>query len=113
MTDNGSEEKRLDFHFIKSNQFRVISIDGAWGGPEPRGKMIGVSVYSERNAIPLKVTHELDEAGRMGRELGRSGRSGIVREIEAHLVMTPETARSFANWLNEKADLLLEGEARK
>ena len=45
--------EQLEFHYIKSNQFRVIHVDGGIGSITPKG-FIHFALYSERLAIPRK-----------------------------------------------------------
>ena len=68
--------KEIEFDFIKSNLFRVIRGDGAFGGIAPGGA-IHMSIYSERHPIPTKTVHKL-EGGQLGPELRdrREGRTG-------------------------------------
>ena len=54
--------KELEFDFIKSNFFRVIKADGAFGGISPNGS-IHMALYSERSAIPTKTFHSLEALG--------------------------------------------------
>ena len=94
--------KQIEFDFIKSNFFRVIRADGAFGGIAPGGA-IHMAIYSERQAIPTKTVHSLD-----GQQLGaeivekREGRTAIVREVEVDVVMELPQAIVFRQWLDEK-----------
>lgn len=96
-------ENELQFHFEKSSYFRVIHVDGAFGGLSPGPRMIHMAVFSERQPLPKSVTHKIDH-GVLGPEIAdkRQGRSGIFREIEADLVMSVDTAISMRAWLDEK-----------
>src|SRR4051812_48004722 len=78
--------KEVEFDFIKSNFFRVIRADGAFGGIAPSGS-IHMQIYSERQPIPTKVTHPV-ENGQVGPEIlaRRQGRKAIVREVEIDVV---------------------------
>jgi len=98
------EKQTVEFHMIKANNFRVIHVDGAFGGPTPMGQ-ISAAIYSERPPIPLKIVQEVTGTG-LGDEVQRSTRSGFVREVEAELRMSANTARSLAEWLNQKADAI-------
>lgn len=97
------DRARLTFHYIKSNAFRVIHADGAWGGITPRLK-IQMALYSERTPIPQQTIHQLTDAHTLGDELKeeRISREGIIREVEAEVIMDIETAESLASFLNEK-----------
>lgn len=96
----------VPFHYIKSNQFRVIHADGVLGNVTPSG-LIFVSFYSERGAIPQMMVHEIS-GGQVGAEQleERVSKKGIVREVEVGAAMSVETATSVITWLQEKIDLI-------
>jgi hypothetical protein len=102
--ESPAEPPVIRFHMIKSNFFRVIHADGIFGGISPRGG-IQIAFFSERQPIPQQMCHTLDaETGRLGDELEdqRITRDGVVREIEANVVMELPTAKSFLRWLEAK-----------
>jgi hypothetical protein len=94
--------EQIEFDFIKSNYFRVIKADGAFGGLTPSGS-IHMALYSERQAIPTKVIHKL-EGGKLGPEIRerREGRQGIVREVEVDVILDPQQAVLLRDWLTDK-----------
>ena len=96
-------EGELEFHFEKSNFFRVIHVDGAYGGFSPANLQIHMAVFSERQPIPRKVVQEV-RAGELGAEIPakRVGKTGMFRELEADLVMSVETAIALRVWLDQK-----------
>jgi hypothetical protein len=97
-----SNSNRLTFHYVKSNQFRVIRADGAWGGVTPRLE-IQMSVFSER--LPLPEFDEMDISEVPAKPI-RTGvkTKGLIREVESAILMSSSTARSLAQWLADKAD---------
>lgn len=99
--DSDDEPRSVTFHYIKSNFFRVIHADGAWGGITPRGNL-QVSFWNERAPIPKQLTQEIDAGNRLGEEIGRKSRQGIVREVEAEIVMSLECAEVFLEWFDGK-----------
>src|SRR5262245_55399559 len=94
--------KEVEFDFIKSNFFRVIRADGAFGGLAPNG-VLHMALYSERHPIPTKTVHKID-AGKLGPELRerRQTRKAIVREVEIDVAMDIQQAIVLRNWLDEK-----------
>jgi hypothetical protein len=90
----------ISFSYIKSRAFRVIHVDGAIGGPGPRGSLY-VSVFSERLPIPQEQTYRLTDGSQLGDEIvdERKTRKGIVREVEAALVIDLQTAKNLLQWL--------------
>jgi hypothetical protein len=99
--------KSVEFHYIKSNLFRVLHVDGALGSVTPSG-LIFVGFYNERAAIPQIMVHEITDAGQVGTERAeeRVGKKGVVREVEVGAVMSLDTAKSFVTWLQDKIDLV-------
>ena len=102
-TKSNTPKPHINFHYIKANQFRVIHADGVHGGLHPRGN-IQMSFFSERVPIPKRVSHEIDEDGKLGKEIvsERETRDGIVREVEVGVVMGVSEARSLVKWLQQK-----------
>lgn len=104
MTEETAREgapQRLRFHYIKSQSFRVVHVDGALGGVTPRG-LIHCAVYSERAAIPQTTEHDLSAEGRLGDVVSQEGKEGIVRELDVDLIMTMQTAIDLRDWLNAR-----------
>ena len=107
-----NEEPVIRYHFIKSNAFRSIHVDGVWGGIGPT-KNIEMNIFSQRSPIPRQVVHQIDEENengvvKQGEELRdlRVSRDGIVREIEASLIISPAVAAAIHGWLGEKLEAL-------
>lgn len=98
MTDEAPDS--VAFSFIKSRHFRVIHVDGAIGSITPRG-LIHVAVYSERPAIPQLIVQRI-ENGALGAAETVESRGGIVREVDADLMLTPDAARGLRDWLDER-----------
>src|SRR5205807_2031151 len=88
--------------FIKSNFFRVIKADGAFGGLTGNGSL-HMALYSERSSIPTKLVHRVVD-GQLGPEIRekRKGRKAIVREVEVDVTMDIAQAVLLRNWLDEK-----------
>ena len=91
--------KAVDIHFVKSAHFRVVHVDGAWGGLTP-AQNLSLGFYSERIAIPRLVQFGITGDGKLGEELDRQGRTGVVREMEVELVMDKAAATSFLEWFS-------------
>ena len=104
--DNDSETtQRFTFHFIKSNHFRVIHGDGAWGGITPSGSLAMV-FYSERMPIPQRIDHEITPVGTLGAPTNVESKRGVVREMEVEVVVNLEAAKGISNWLNAQIESL-------
>ena len=96
-----NETEVVDFHYIKSNSFRVIYAHGAMGSITPSGE-IYFSLYNERAAMPRRITHEVTKDNQLGAILESEGRTGYVRELEAGVILTAENATSLRDWLTER-----------
>lgn len=95
----------LDVHYIKVSDYKPWHIDGAFGGLTSSG-YIYLGVYCERGPIPRKVTYELqledETTARMGEEVDKDSKQGIVREVVAGLYMNKTTAVNLRTWLDER-----------
>lgn len=96
---------RISFQYIKSNFFRVIHADGIHGGLSS-DLDIHMAVYSERRPIPQEVVHVITGEGELGEEdlTARKTRSGMIREVDADIVVDLNTARAVVRWLQDKID---------
>jgi len=97
--------EKVRFHYIKSNYFRVVHVDGAHGGVTPDGNIF-FSAYSQRAPIPQITTHKVDAEGSVAEEIReeRITKDGIVREVEVGIMMDIATAESLHKWLGEKIE---------
>jgi hypothetical protein len=104
----------VKFWFLKSQQFRVIHVDGAIGGVTPRG-LIHAAVYNERAAIPQSTYQKLSSDGMLGETVSVESKEGIIREVEVDMMMSKQTAIEFRDWLSARIAELegLEAEVKK
>lgn len=99
MEDKPSTE--IKFHYIKANDFRVISATGVWGGTTPRGN-ISMSFFTERTPIPKTISHELTEEGKLGAETNRDLLEGVIRDVHINVMVDLPFASSLRDWLDDK-----------
>jgi hypothetical protein len=99
------EQQEVTFNYLKSQFFRVIHADGAWGGVSPRGD-IHISFYNERMAIPDKSRVVISESGNALKPEEFESTSAVVREVEADVVVDLTTAIQLRDWLNNKISTL-------
>jgi hypothetical protein len=104
-SENSPHPTSVKFHFIKSPLFRVLHVDGAYGGVGPHGH-IHMAVFNERTAIPQLVEHEISPTGQLGKELDRVSKDGVIRELEGDLVFDVETAKALVVWIKDKIDTI-------
>lgn len=100
---NQSPSEKVRVEYVKSNLFRVSHVDGAFGGTSPRLELF-ISFYSERFPIPKVLTYEVSPTGMPGEEIvaERESKSGIIREVEAGIILDLPAAKAFSAWLNGK-----------
>jgi hypothetical protein len=98
------EKGTISYDYIKGNDFRVIHVDGVWGGNAPNFGRIHMAVFSERWPIPKRTVNRLIAEGTVGEEIfeERITRNAVVREIEVNLVMDIDTATVMRDWLTDK-----------
>src|ERR1017187_6988830 len=84
-------------YITKSNFFRVVHVDGVYGGGTPTPGNIMMTVFSHRIPFPAKIVND----GR-GNEIvsKRDVKYGMEQELEASLVMSLDTAKLMLVWLN-------------
>jgi len=113
MTTNGErrinpgidlEKGTISYDYIKGNNFRVIHVDGVYGGNAPQLGVIHMDVFSERWPIPKRTVNRFNPEREIGEEIfeERVTRDAVVREVEAHLVMNIEVATKIRGWLDDK-----------
>lgn len=97
------EDKKIRIEYMKSNLFRVVHADGAFGGTSPRLQLF-MTFYSERFPIPKVLTYQPTSTGAPGHEVmeERESKEGIIREVEVGVLLDLPAAKTFAVWLNEK-----------
>ena len=99
----------LQFHYIKSPDYREIACHGALGGLTPQ-KVIWMSLFSERFPIPRVVEYALtsepgqevmfDEAA--SKPSSVESRTGVIRHVEMSAYLDIETAKRVHKWLGEQ-----------
>jgi len=92
---------KVTFNYIKASLFRTIHVDGVIGAITPNGH-IHFAVFSERPAIPRVVENKLNEDGRIGEEIHKETKEGIVREMEVDLLMNLQSAQNLHDWLGNR-----------
>jgi len=113
-TSQPETPSQIRFHYIKSNFFRVVHVDGAHGGVTPK-REIEINFYSERPAIPRTMTYRVQPNGHLGDEITeeRDTRGGIVREIEVGAVMDIATAEAIITWLQRNIKIIKDSQKKE
>lgn len=103
--------RTISFDYIKSNSYRVVYVDGVFGGMTPRGGNIHMATWNQRSPHPDQVTHEVLSNGIVGPEVGRKIGPNVVRELEVGLVFDKHIAQAMIGWLQTQIKQIEETEA--
>lgn len=100
------DAKTIDIYYKKTRNHRTIYATGAWAGVTPQGEL-QLAFFKDLSPMPDYVTHDINGAV-LGPEISRVAQVGMVRETEATIVLSPETAenviglmQTFLNRLKE------------
>lgn len=102
---NNLDNDTLDFHYIKSRFFRVLHTDGTIGNITPKGDIF-IGFYNERPSLPDKMTYRI-EGSKLGQPINvETEHEGIMRELDAAIVMDYDVAKTFLVWLSGQVSQL-------
>jgi len=107
MDDPNDNEPQISFHYIKSKSFRVIHVDGAWGGTNPKG-YITIAFFSERSPIPRQLTYDINKDGDLGDLVYVDTKEGVIREVEVEVVLDLESTKGLIQWLQDRVEMMQE-----
>ena len=83
----------------RAKKYRILPAEGALGGITP-SQMYQINFYIESPNIPIEMTHELSEDGKLGDQINQVSEGGeIIREIQCAVLMTVPQAESLAHWI--------------
>ena len=99
----GEHPQRITVLFRKDENYRLIPVNGVWGGVTSRGD-IQVDLYHESLMRPSEVTHDLTPQGAIGPETARKPSQPLIeRTVLVGMMLTAEQADSIGRWLRDKA----------
>ena len=93
--------KTITFRFERDEHYRLIPVNGIWGGVTLRGD-VKADLIHESQALPEAITHEVTAEGTLT-EVKRAPATSFQRTVLASMVLTPEQAESIGLWLQQKA----------
>jgi len=102
--ETGKTQSKVKINYKKTDSYRSYLVDGIFGGLTPSGKLY-VELFTERQVTPQSIEYLVAEDGKLGQEIKREGKEGLVRQIEAGLVMDVDMAEVLIGWLREKLEL--------
>src|ERR1700730_16012555 len=111
MADESKTPDVLQFHYIKSPNYREIACHGVIGNPTPNGK-IWVAFFAERMPIPRVVGYHVASVPQgqpipfneatAGAPVIMESRQGIVRHVEFTAYFDLDVAERLQEWLGDR-----------
>jgi len=101
----------VSFDYIKASGFQSLRADGVIGGLTPSDR-IHMAIYSERPAIPRRLTYAVSDKGELGQLMEVQSRESVVREMSADVFFDLRTAEAIHKWLGERI-IELKGRPKK
>lgn len=108
--DSELQDVKLQFHYIKSNDYREVACHGVLGGVSPNGS-IWFCMWNERGAIPRTVEFDVQATaeGRIQdfdehtfKPAFVDSRPGIVRSVEVGAYLDVSAAERLHAWLGAR-----------
>ena len=94
--------KKIEFVFKRDEGYRLIPVNGIWGGVTPRGD-VKADLFHEAQSQPEAITHEPTPEGGL-RDVKRTPPVNVFqRTLFAGMVLSPEQAESIGLWFQQKA----------
>ena len=95
-------QAQIVFEYAKGPNLRSVHADGFLGGLTSSG-YLHVAFFTEQPVLPTKHVFRLNPDGSLGAEVAddRSPQDPIVREMQASVLITANTAEVLRNWLDQ------------
>lgn len=97
--------KHISFKYVHPEDLRDLYVNGVWGGVTPQNEIF-MHFYSERHAIPKKITHEINPDQSLGTVTSEEKGGDAVRLIQTSIVFNVATAIAFRDWLNDRINYI-------
>lgn len=94
-----TEKGTLDFHHIKSPDFKTGYASGLFANLTPNG-LINLTFYIDRNPIPDLISFNIED-GKLGQESNKITRKGIVREVQHGVLVDVNTLKNVITVLEQ------------
>jgi hypothetical protein len=89
---------KIGIYYQRSRHYRTIHADGAQLGVTPRAA-IQFTLFTDQRPMPEFVLHQINPDGNLGEVIEEAKKEGVIREVEANVVMDVATATSFVEKL--------------
>jgi hypothetical protein len=100
-TPDNEEQRTASFEFATSPAYRVVHVDGVWGGITPHG-LIQMALFSDRKPFPSRVDYQRGDGGVLEEVRREQTDAAFEREIEVSGMLSVGVAKSLAAWLEER-----------
>lgn len=94
--------KKLNFKYIKPNNFKTSLINGAIGGITHQG-LLDIKFYVETHAHPEQTELEINEEGFLVND-NTNKPDYSIRSIEFEALIDEHTTRAVYEWLGKKLE---------
>lgn len=97
------KKKAIEYRYLRAPDHRFYHADGYIGGWSPSGNLV-VDGFVERGALPDIIVQEITEQGVPGKETGRQGGGGIIRERTFGMIINPAQVVALRDFLVVKIE---------
>ena len=92
-------KKKIEFKYTKSPDYRLKYVNGAFGGPTPKGE-IKIDFFIDHMETPDGVVYAITPNGQIGEEIKRTPlKQPITRELQVGIIANLQDAKSLHEWL--------------
>lgn len=95
-----SAPNQIKIFYEKSPQYRTIGADGIWAGISPQGG-VQIAFFTDIRPTPDYTAHIVTTEGRIGDQIDKLEKDGIVRETEVMIVLRPQVAEQLIGLLQQ------------
>jgi hypothetical protein len=102
---------KIQFHYLKSSDYREVACHGAIGNITPQGK-IWMALYAERQPLPRTVAYPFPRPAEGQKTISfdeatagppiLDSREGIIRHVELSAYLDVDTAERLQKWLGDR-----------
>lgn len=98
MAQKDNKQTEIEFFFEYEPSYRVVPVNGAWGGLTPRGEL-KLDFFVESIQTPERIKNRMQDDGRLGDEISRTPERRIVRRLQVGILVGIEEAESIAKFI--------------
>lgn len=104
MSSEESESRKIQFFYQNAPFHRTVFVSGAWAGVTPSG-LVQLGLFNDLHPMPEMVIQEVVE-DTLGPEIEKLEKRGVIREVEATVVMSLSTAKLILPLIQQMIDQL-------